>query len=132
VTGGTTTLSGQTVKVSGAARLTINARYGRRVGLAVSPAPEGLFSQIYVVPHSSKKVGFAALGSWTDLSGTTDSYAVLNQTTGVPVDTSRTFARSGPATMVGPLRRAGQGWGPGALLPSIVNGRLAYDMKRRF
>ena len=129
VTGGTTTLGGNTVKVSGATKLTIDARKGKRVGLALSPAPAGLFSQlsarvcsrtgasynveasgdqVYVIPTTSKKVGFAALGSWTDLSGTTDSYAVLNQTTGVPASPTRTYRTSALASVTVNSRR-----GPG-------------------
>ncbi|MEU4239647.1 hypothetical protein [Actinoplanes sp. NPDC026619] len=130
-TGGTTTLAGTAVKVSGSTKLTVDARKGKRVSLALSPAATtGLFSQIsvricsltgasynidaggdqvYVVPTTSKKVGFAALGSWTDLSGTTDAYAVLNQTTGVPASPTRTFARSGLAHVTVASRRGPSG-----------------------
>jgi hypothetical protein len=128
-TGSTTTLGGKTVKVSGAAKLTIDARQGRRVGLALSPAATGLESQIsarvcsqtgatsdveaygdqiYAIPTTSKKIGFAALGSWSDLSGTTDSYAVLNQTTGVPSSPTRTYKRSALGTVTVESKR-----GPG-------------------
>jgi hypothetical protein len=64
--------------------------------------------QLYVVPTTSKKISFAALGSWNDLSGTTDSYAVLNQTTGVPASPTRTFRRSTLGTVTVDSRR-----GPG-------------------
>jgi hypothetical protein len=128
-TGATTTLGGTTVKVSGSAKLTVDARRGKRIGLALSPAPTGLYSQItarvcsltgasydleaggdqlYAIPSTSKKVGFAALGSWTDATGTTDSYAVLNQTTGVPSSPARTYSRSALATVTVDSRR-----GPG-------------------
>jgi hypothetical protein len=124
--GATTTLAGKAVKVSGSAKLTIDARKGKRVGLALSPPPTGLFSQIsarvcsqtgasynveawgdqlYVIPTTSKKVSFAALGSWTDSSGTTDSYAVLNQTTGVPSSPTRTYRQSTLATVTVDSRR---------------------------
>jgi len=129
VTGDTATLAGQAVKVSGTTRLTIDARRGKRVGLALSPATTGLYSQVsarvcsqtgasydveadgdqvYVVPTASKTVSFAALGSWTDLSGTTDSYAVLNQTVGVPSNPTRTYKQSALGTVTVDSRR-----GPG-------------------
>jgi hypothetical protein len=129
VTGGTTTLAGKAVKVSGSTKLTIDARQGKKVGLALSPAPTGLYSQItarvctltgagynveadgdqvYVVPTTSTKVGFAALGAWTDISGTTDSYAVVNQTTGVPSTPTRTYKKSALAAVTVDSRR-----GPG-------------------
>jgi hypothetical protein len=129
VTGGTTTLAGKTVKVSGSSKLTIDARQGKRVGLALSPAPTGLEHQIsarvcsqtgasynveaygdqvYVVPTTSKKISFAALGSWSDHLGTTDSYAVLNQTTGVPSNPTRTYRQSTLGTVTVDSRR-----GPG-------------------
>src|SRR3954451_16441996 len=103
-TGDSATLAGVPVKVSGSTRLTMDARRGKRVGLALSPAASGLYpqmsaricsetsasydveasgDQLYVVPTTSKKVSFAALGSWTDLASlpaATDSYAVLNHT----------------------------------------------------
>jgi hypothetical protein len=112
---GTITLAGQTVKVSGSTRLTIDTRRGKPVGLGLSPVPKGrqytlnmrictrtsasedveatnfVASKLYVLPNSSKYVGFAALGTWSDLSGTTDSYAVLHQTTGIPAGLGKTF-----------------------------------------
>jgi hypothetical protein len=133
-TGDTTTLAGKAVKVSGSAKLTIDARQGKRVGLALSPAPAGLESQIsarvcsqgdaiseveadggsiYVIPTTSKHVGFAALGSWTDYLGTTDSFAVLNATTGVPSNPTRTFKQSGLGTVTVDSRR-GVGGGSGS------------------
>ncbi|GAA0562637.1 hypothetical protein GCM10010172_52340 [Paractinoplanes ferrugineus] len=136
VTGETTTLAGYTVNVSGAAKVTVDARQGKRVGVALSPAPDGLITQmsvrvcsltgasydveaggdqIYVVPTGSKKVGFAALGSWTDLSGTTDSYAVLNQTTGVPADPTRTYGPAALGTVLVESRR-----GPGGTNSSDI------------
>ena len=129
-TGSTTTLAGKAVKVSGSSKLTIDARQGKRVGLALSPAPTGLYSQIsarvcsqtgvsydveaggdqlYVIPTTSTKVGFAALGSWTDASGMTDSYAVLNQTTGVPSNPARTYRQSTLATVTVDSRRGPSG-----------------------
>jgi hypothetical protein len=128
-TGSTTTLGGTAVKVSGSTKLTVDARKGKRVGLAVNPAPAGLASQItarvcsqtgasynveaygdeiYVIPSKSKRVSFAALGSWTDSLGTTDSYAVLNQTVGVPSKPTRTYAKSALAHVLVDSRR-----GPG-------------------
>src|SRR5690349_2565764 len=44
--GSTTTLGGRTVKVSGSAKLTVDARQGKRVNLAVRPAPAGLFRNL--------------------------------------------------------------------------------------
>jgi hypothetical protein len=129
VTGATTTLAGKAVKVSGSAKLTLDARQGKRVGLSLSPAPAGLEKQIsaricsqtgasydveatgdqlYVVPTTSKKIGFAALGSWSDYLGATDSYAVLNQTTGVPSSPTRTYKTSALGTVTVDSRR-----GPG-------------------
>ncbi|MCO8275389.1 hypothetical protein M1L60_32890 [Actinoplanes sp. TRM 88003] len=114
-TNGTITLAGKTVKVSGSSKLTIDARQGKPVGLGLSPVPKGLqhsltmrictrtsasddieasnftASKLYVVPNSSKYLSFAALGTWSDLSGTTDSYAVLHQTTGVPGGLGKKF-----------------------------------------
>lgn len=129
-TGSTTTLGGKTVKVSGSAKLTIDARQGKRVGMALSPAAPADFTfqlsarvcsltgasydveaygdQLYAIPTTSKTIGFAALGSWSDLSGTTDSYAVLNQATGVPSSPTRTFQRSALGTVTVESKR-----GPG-------------------
>ena len=122
-TGNTVTLSGKTVKVSGSAKLTIDARQGKRVGLALSPAPTGLSHNLtmrictrtsasdaveasapagtamYIVPFASKSLGFAALGSWSDGSGTGTSYAVLHQAAGVPGGLGRTFGRGQLATL---------------------------------
>lgn len=134
--GDTTTLAGKAVKVSGSAKLTIDARQGKRVGLSLSPAATGLEpqlsarvcsltgassdveaigGQIYVIPTTSKKIGFGALGSWTDTTGTTDSYAVLNQTTGVPSTPARTYKRSALGTVTVDSRR-----GPGGAAYSDV------------
>lgn len=127
--GGATTLGGGTVKVSGATRLTIDARKGKRVTLAVTPAPAGLettidaqvctpidtsynveavtsgSNPIYVIPNSSKNLSFGALGSWTDLSGKTDSYAIRASTTGVPSNPARILSRSKLATVTVASRR---------------------------
>jgi hypothetical protein len=129
VTGATSTLGGKAVKVSGSTKLTVDARKGKRVGLALSPAPTGLSAQIsarvcsktdasynvesygdqvYVIPTTSKKVSFAALGSWTDTSGKTDSYAVLNQTTGIPASPTRSYRQAALARVTVDSRR-----GPG-------------------
>ncbi|WP_250031708.1 hypothetical protein [Paractinoplanes maris] len=122
-TGNTITLSGKTVNVSGSAKLTIDARQGKPVGLGLSPAPKGLEhslsmrictrtsasdgieasgsfgTKLYVVPQSSKYLGFAALGSWSDNSGTSTSYTVLHQANGVPGGLGRTFSRGQLATL---------------------------------
>ncbi|MBM2617504.1 hypothetical protein JIG36_18265 [Actinoplanes sp. LDG1-06] len=129
-TGNTITLSGKAVKVSGSTKLTIDARQGKGVGLAISPAPTGLERTItmrvctrtsasegvdasaspgtllYIVPFASKYLGFAALGSWSDHLGTSTSYAVLHQTTGVPGGLGRTFSRSQLAT-IGVVQKRG-------------------------
>lgn len=145
VSGSTTTLGGTTVKVSGAAKLTVDGRRGRRVGMNLSPAaPAGLAAQVsaricsktgasynveadgdqaYVIPSMSTKVSFAALGSWTDVSGTTDSYAVLNQTSsGVPTSAYRTYSRSGLATVTVTSRRGptGSNYSDVAVQPSAA------------
>jgi hypothetical protein len=120
-TGNTTTLGGRTVKVSGSAKLTVDARQGRRVNLAVSPAPTGLSrnlsarvcaktsgasydveaygDDLYAIPTTSKKIAFAALGTWSDSSGLADAYAVVHQTTGVSKTPSRTVKRSSLGTV---------------------------------
>jgi hypothetical protein len=122
-TNGTITLAGKTVKVSGSSKLTIDARQGKPVGLGLSPVPAGrqysltmrictrtsaseeieasnfTAPKLYVVPSSSKHLGFAAMGTWSDNSGTTDSYAVLHQTTGVPGGLGKTYSQSKLAKM---------------------------------
>ena len=122
-TGNTITLSGKAAKVSGSTKLTIDARQGKGVGLALNPAPTGLErsitmricakasastgveasafpgTKLYIVPFASKYLGFAALGSWTDHSGTSTGYAVLHQANGVPGGLGRTFSRSRLATV---------------------------------
>lgn len=134
-TGNTATLGGKTVKVSGASKLTIDARKGKLVKLAVSPAVPGLSGGItaricsktgggadsdvdadagegqslYAIPTASKKIAFAALGFWTDGSGSTDSYAALHRTTGVPSNPSRTFSRAKLATATIESRRGPTG-----------------------
>ena len=143
-TGSTTTLGGTAVQVSGSTKLTVDARKGKRVGLALSPTPawlphqitarvcaqsspsyyvEGYGDQVYVIPSSSKKVSFGALGWWTDMTGTTDSYAVLNQTTaGVPSSPTRTYAKSALAHVLVDSRR-----GPGGANFSDVAVQPAAD-----
>ena len=134
-TGDTVTLSGKAVKVSGSSKLTVDARQGKSVGLGLSPVPQGLQyqlsmrictrtgasenveisatppSKLYIIPHSSAYLGFAALGSWSDHSGGPTSYAVLHQTTGVPGGLGRTFAQKDLAKV-----RVVQKRGPGASL----------------
>ncbi|MEU8230055.1 hypothetical protein AB0C12_10670 [Actinoplanes sp. NPDC048967] len=128
--GSTTTLGGRTVKVSGSAKLTVDARQGRRVNLAVSPAPAGLSRNlsarictktsasynveaygdtVYVIPTTSKKIAFAALGTWSDSSALADAYAVVHQTTGVPKKPTRTLKVSslGTVSVVSNLGPAG-------------------------
>jgi hypothetical protein len=115
--GGTTTLGGKTVKVAGAAKLTVDARHGRQVRLGLSPAPAGLTGTVsarvctkgsatydveaqgyaggtvHVIPTASKKIAFAALGAWTHQSSDPDSYAVLYQTaSGVPSNPVRNYS----------------------------------------
>ncbi|MBU2662887.1 hypothetical protein KOI35_05135 [Actinoplanes bogorensis] len=116
-TGDTVTLSGKAVKVSGSTKLTVDARQGKSVGLGLSPVPKGLDYQLsmrvctrtsasedveisatpptklYVIPHSSAYLGFAALGSWSDHNGGPAAYSVMHQTTGVPGGLGRTFAQ---------------------------------------
>jgi len=131
--GTTTTLGGTTVKVSGKSKLTVDARRGKKVALALSPATTGLEynlsarvcsrtgavseveasawggTTMYAIPSSSTKIGFAALGSWTDHSGTTDSYGVLRSVIGVPANPSLTVARSKLATVTVASRRGPSG-----------------------
>ncbi|MDY7089757.1 MAG: hypothetical protein SYR96_32210 [Actinomycetota bacterium] len=132
-TGNTVTLSGKAVKVSGSAKLTIDARQGKGVGMALNPAPLGLDrylsmrvctrtsasegweasagpgTKLYIVPFASKYLGFAALGWWTDHSGESTSYAALHQTTGVPGGLGRTFTRGQLATFRVAARRGPAG-----------------------
>ncbi|MBO3739542.1 hypothetical protein [Actinoplanes flavus] len=115
-TGITHTLGGRTVKVSGASKLTIDARQGRLVNLGLSPAPSGLSrtqgaricaegapfggielyvngaDSLYVIPSASKYLSYAALGYWNGYDAI-GGYAVLHQTTkGVPSTTARVFS----------------------------------------
>ncbi|GLY05079.1 MULTISPECIES: hypothetical protein [Actinoplanes] len=133
-TGRTTTLAGKTVKVSGKSKLTIDARKGKKVSLAINPAPKGLYAQtevrictrsanggysvetstfdndaVYVVPTTSTKYGYAALGHWDDGSTMSENYAVLHQTVGVPSKPSRTYAVSSLAAVTVDTRRGPDG-----------------------
>jgi hypothetical protein len=134
-TGTTTTLGGRTVKVSGTSKLTIDARYGKPVKIAVSPAVTAPYQQVsaqicsntglsgtyridawggdgntlYAIPTASKKIAFAAMGTWTDGEGRQDTYAVLHRTIGVPSNPSRTFYRSRLGTMTVESRRGPTG-----------------------
>jgi len=147
--GSATTLGGKTVKVSGSAKLTIDARKGKRVNLAVSPAPAGLAlnlsarictktsasydveaygDAIYVIPTTSKKIAFAALGSWSDSSGLTDAYAVVHQTTGVPSSPSRTFRRSSLGTVSVVSRRGPAGSNDADVAVQPIKRGCADDM----
>ncbi|MCM4084580.1 hypothetical protein [Paractinoplanes hotanensis] len=116
-TNGTITLAGKTVKVSGSSKLTIDARHGKPLGLGLSPVSAGrqysltmricarnsaseeieasnfTAPKLYVVPSSSKHLGFTALGTWSDNSGTTDSYAVLHRTPDVASGSARRRSR---------------------------------------
>ncbi|GAA3345493.1 hypothetical protein GCM10020358_52800 [Amorphoplanes nipponensis] len=139
--GDATTLGGRTVKVSGSAKLTIDARAGRRVNLAVRPAPTGLSrnlsarictrtggadydveaygDNLYVIPSTSRKLAFAALGTWSDSWGAADAYAVVHQTIGVPKSPTRTFTRSslGSVSVVSRLGPAGSNYTDVAVQP---------------
>ncbi|MEU4155898.1 hypothetical protein [Actinoplanes sp. NPDC026670] len=133
-TGATNTLGGRTVKVSGASKLTIDARYGKRVNLALSPAVTrlgqdlqaqicsntggadveidawgGNGSALYVIPTASKKISFAAMATWSDPDGVADNYAVLHRTIGVPSNPSRTFYQSRLGTTTVETRRGPTG-----------------------
>jgi hypothetical protein len=147
-TGTTDTLGGRTVKVSGASKLTIDARYGKPVKLALSPAVAtqghrisavicsntgggadykvdgwaGDGRTLYAIPTASKKIAFAAMGSWYDHYGLQDSYAVLHRTVGVPSNPSRTFHRSQLGTMTVESRR-----GPTGTEYSDVAAQPAYE-----
>ncbi|MEU4221574.1 hypothetical protein [Actinoplanes sp. NPDC026623] len=149
-TGSATTLGGKSVKVSGSAKLTIDARQGKRVALAVSPAPadssRNLFARIcsksdganydveaygdtiYAIPTTSKKIAFAALGTWSDGSGLTDAYAVVHQTTGVPTSPSRTFSRSSLATVSVVSRRGPAGSNTADVAVQPIKRGCADDM----
>ncbi|MEU8259828.1 hypothetical protein AB0C02_04295 [Micromonospora sp. NPDC048999] len=126
-TGLVSTLGASVVKVSGAAKTTLDARKGRRISLGISPAPAGaeLMTQttaqvctartgaverveafdlgdgeLYVIPSSSKKVAFAAMRIWTNRTADSDRHAVMySTTTGIPSSPSRTFAQSSLATV---------------------------------
>ncbi|KUL34538.1 hypothetical protein [Actinoplanes awajinensis] len=128
-TGSTTTLGGRTVKVSGNSKLTLDARSGRRISLGLNPAPSGLAARLdvqictktdaparidastwdrtalYVIPSKSTKLAYGALGSWTDGSAETASYAVMHRTTGLPSAPAKTFRRTGLATVQVTSRR---------------------------
>ncbi|MBW6438265.1 hypothetical protein KZ829_31515 [Actinoplanes hulinensis] len=128
-TGYTTTLGGKPVKVSGSSRLTLDARYGKPVNLGLSPAVTGLAkstqarlcvddfqssaveaygsdgSPVYVIPTASKKIQFAAMGTWSNGIGAGDSYAVVHRSNGVPSTPSRAFKRTSLGTVTIDSRR---------------------------
>ncbi|GGN73506.1 hypothetical protein GCM10010112_42860 [Actinoplanes lobatus] len=128
-TGYTTTLGGKPVKVSGSTKLTLDARYGKPVNLGISPAVTGLEkrtqarlcvdsfistsvegygsddSPVYVIPTASKKIQFAAMGTWTNALGSGDSYAVVHRSNGVPSTPSRAFKRASLGTVTVDSRR---------------------------
>ncbi|MEU8260054.1 hypothetical protein AB0C02_05465 [Micromonospora sp. NPDC048999] len=142
-TGFVSTLGASVVKVSGTTATTLDARRGRRVTLDVSPVPasdDGLEIQtvaqvcavskfgvaevqasdfmsgdLHVIPNSSKKLAFAAMRTWSALSGETDRYAVRYSTTGIPSTPARTFSRSSLATVNMETRR-----GPSASVDSSL------------
>ncbi|WP_127498955.1 hypothetical protein [Actinoplanes solisilvae] len=131
--GTTTTLSGKAVTVSGNTKLTVDARHGKRISLALNPPTKGFEynlsaricsrtqavssveasawggTTVYAIPTTSNKIAFAALGSWTDRSGVNDSFAVLHSTSSVPANPVRTFARSSLATVTVDSRRGPSG-----------------------
>jgi hypothetical protein len=133
-TGATSTLGGRTVKVSGTSKLTIDARYGKRVDLRLSPAVSrighdikaeictntgganaevgasaGDGNPLYVIPTASKKISFAAMTTWYDPDGVADNYAVLHRTVGVPSNPNRTFYQSQLGTTTVESRRGPTG-----------------------
>lgn len=132
-TGTQHTLGGRTVKVSGASKLTIDARQGRLINLKLSPAPAGLSrttvarictaggpvsgielyangsDSLYVIPSASKKLAFATLGSWSDGSSTSDGFAVFYRAAGVPANPSRTFSQARLGTVTVESRRGPAG-----------------------
>ncbi|MEU3457823.1 hypothetical protein ABZ671_30160 [Micromonospora sp. NPDC006766] len=135
-TGLVSTLGANVVKVSGAAKTTLDARKGRRVTVGLSPAPAGVgletqtiaqvctvsesavdrveawdynSGELYVIPNSSKKLAFAAMRTWTDQSGDTDRHSVMYSTTSIPSTPSRTFSRSSLATVNVETRRGPSG-----------------------
>ena len=135
-TGLVSTLGASVVKVSGAARTTLDARKGRRVAVGISPAPAGAgletqtiaqvctvsksavdkveawdfnSGELYVIPNSSKKLAFAAMRTWTDHFGDADRHSVMYSTTSIPSTPSRTFSRSSLATVNVETRRGPSG-----------------------
>ncbi|MEV4277730.1 hypothetical protein [Actinoplanes xinjiangensis] len=133
-TGTTNTLGGRTVKVSGTSKLTVDARYGKRVDLRLSPAVTRLGHDVraqictgtgssgsevdtsagngftlYAIPTASKKITFAAMATWADPDGVADNYAVLHRTVGVPSNPSRTFYKSQLGTTTVETRRGPTG-----------------------
>ncbi|MFD0329384.1 hypothetical protein ACFQZC_17415 [Streptacidiphilus monticola] len=115
---GTDTLIGKKVRVSGAGRLTLDARAGRsvRVGLDVSGQP-GLdvrvcapggwgngveawnrAGSLFVVPNADRGFTLGYLASWGgDLLGSGSSYVVSGLRGAVPAGTLGSFKRSGLA-----------------------------------
>jgi hypothetical protein len=86
----------------------VTARICSNTGASADVEADG--GQAYVIPSKSTKVSFAALGAWTDFSGTTESYAVLNQTShGVPSSPTRTYKRSSLGTVTVNSRRGPTG-----------------------
>ncbi|GIJ80026.1 hypothetical protein SAMN05443287_11727 [Micromonospora phaseoli] len=153
-TGSVTTLGARTVKVSGASKTTVDARKGKKVRLGLSPAPTGdavsaqITAQIctrsdsasyeveasawgsgslHVIPNSSKKLAFAAMGQWSDGSGLTDSYAVMHTSIGVPSGVSRTFKRSSLATVNVAGRQGPSATVDGSHLAVQPTGRVCGD-----
>ncbi|GGN35008.1 hypothetical protein FHR83_005891 [Actinoplanes campanulatus] len=131
---GSATLGGKTVTVSGASKLTIDARRGKAVKLGLSPTVSGYaysitaeicsltagansevgasggdFATLYAIPTASTKIAFAAMGSWTQVSTLAKHYGVLNRTVGVPSNPSRTFSQASLGTVTVDSRRGPSG-----------------------
>ncbi|GAA0439903.1 hypothetical protein Aca07nite_48330 [Actinoplanes capillaceus] len=128
-TGSAHTLGGRTVKVSGASKLTIDARQGRLVNTRLSPAPAvidrtqsvricsegGTYGEVeatafstetvYVIPSASKYLSYAALSHWKD-TNLVGGYATLHQTKkGVPSNPAPVFATAKLGTVTVDSRR---------------------------
>ncbi|MGA3564643.1 hypothetical protein [Melissospora conviva] len=128
---GINTLGGRTVKVSGRSKTSIDARKGRRMTVAPSPAaPDGsglsvgaricarnttsaaveAFTnpgKLYLIPNSSTNLRFAYTANWNESTATNEraSYVVAGQTKGVPSGFKRSIKRSSLAAVTMNVRK---------------------------
>lgn len=120
----TTTLAARVVTVSGSTAVTEDARWGKPVNVALDATagnPDyqenldvrlcaggfaggeveggGTAGSVFVVPNTSKNLQFAYLADWSTHGYPAHStgYVVSGQTTGVPVNPSASYRRSGLA-----------------------------------